>query len=129
MNKANLFVAFILFLNLCSGCQMATPDSITKVEMHLSAFGVESDAYPSIDVTIDFTHDTSYCSKWFYNPSHKPSTYKLSIDEMRRVLGVLQQLNLKKLKSEYTTNASDQPTSTTTIYTRSGNYMIRDYGL
>jgi hypothetical protein len=121
---------FILSCCLYSSCQKTTKaDSIIKVEMRLSAFGVESDDYPSIDVTIDFMQDTSYCSKWFYNPSHKPSTYKLSIVEMKKVLELLHQSNLKKLKSDYTTNASDEPTSITTIYTSSGKYVIRDYGL
>jgi hypothetical protein len=77
---------------------MAAPDSINKVEMHLSAFGVESDDYPSIDVIIDFTQDTSYCSKWFYNPSHKPSTYKLSIDEMRRGVGIIAPVRFEEAK-------------------------------
>ena len=47
----------------------APTDTITRVEMNLSAFGVESDAFPSIDVLIDFTNDSSICKKSYYNTS------------------------------------------------------------
>jgi hypothetical protein len=126
-----LFFALLVFIGCCFyGCQrpMKT-DSIIKVEMHLSAFGVESDEYPSIDVIIDFENDSSKCSRWFYNPSHKPSIYKLSNYEMKKALKLLQPSNLEKLKVEYRTNTSDEPTSTTTIYTSAYKYTIKDYGL
>jgi len=35
-----------------------TTNTVTGLEMHLSAFGVESDYAPTIDVNIDFTADS-----------------------------------------------------------------------
>jgi hypothetical protein len=105
------------------------PNSISKVEKHLSAFGVESDDFPSIDVYIDFVHDSSICRKWFYNPAHKPSIYSLSNEEMKQALNLLQIINFEEFKNEYRTNTSDQPTSTITIYTTQKKFIIKDYGL
>jgi hypothetical protein len=104
-------------------------DSFTKVEMNLSAFGVESDNFPSIEVLIDFTNDSSFCKKSYYNPAFKPSTYKLSNAELKKVLHLLQTSDLDKLKSAYKVPKSDQPTSVTTIYKGQKKYVINDYGL
>lgn len=125
--KYSIF-ACSLILVLASWGSCKRTSTITKVEMHLSAFGVESDEYPSVDAVIDFEHDSSNCLKWFYNPSHQSSNYKLSSNETRKALDLLQKLDLQNLK-EYKSNISDEPTSTTTIYTSSGNYVIKDYGL
>jgi hypothetical protein len=118
----------------CSSPQYKTTrqkstDTITRVEMNLSAFGVESDDFPSIDVLIDFTNDSSICKKSYYNPAFKPSTYKLSNSELKNVLQLLQASDLGKLKTDYKVARTDQPTSTTKIYTTQKTYVIKDYGL
>jgi hypothetical protein len=97
--------------------------------MNLSAFGVESDNFPSIDAYIDFVHDSSNCKKSYYNPAFKSSAYYLSHNEINRVLELLQKSNLEKLKEEYKVEKSDQPTSTTIIYTNTRKFTIKDYGL
>lgn len=97
--------------------------------MRLSAFGVESDDFPSIEGHIDFTNETSNFSKSFYNPGYKGSGYNLSNEEIKKVLELLQKTDLNNLKKEYSINISDQPTSTLIIYTNNGNYAIKDYGL
>ena len=97
--------------------------------MNLSAFGVESDNFPSIEVYIDFAKDSSNCSKSYYNPAFKPSTYRLSASEIKKVLQLLKASDLIKLRSEYTISKTDQPTSTTKIYAGHSTFVIKDYGL
>ena len=92
-------------------------DSVLKVEMELSAFGVESDEFPSISVVIDFTNNTSRCEKSFYNPAFKNSTYSLSKSEMVAIKKLLSIFALDKLKTEYSCDMSDQPNSVTKIFT------------
>lgn len=104
-------------------------DSIVKVEMNLSAFGVESDEFPSVYAEIDFAHDTSNCEKSFYNPAFKGSTYSLTKNEMIAIKKLLENSNLEILKTEYTCNMSDQPTSTTKIFTTKKTFVFKDYGL
>ena len=131
-----IFLSLTIFVTFgfCNPPQDKTPgqifgDTITKVEMNLNAFGVESDDFPSIDVLIDFTNDSSICKKSYFNPAFKPSAYKLSITELKNVLQLLQASDLDKLKTHYKVAKTDQPTSTTKIYTTRKTYVIRDYGL
>jgi hypothetical protein len=107
----------------------AITDSITRVEMRLSAFGVEADDIPSIAVLIDFVNDTSRCEKTYYNPAFKPSMYRLSNADIKKVLQLLRDADLDKLKTEYSVSRTDQPTSTITIYTGQRSFKIKDYGL
>ena len=107
----------------------SSSDSITRVEMNLSAFGVESDNFPSITAHIDFLKDSSSCEKTYYNPAFKSSTYRLSSAEIKKVFQLLKSSDLEKLKSEYSVSKTDQPASTTTIYAGSRTFMIKDYGL
>lgn len=104
-------------------------DSILKVEMDLSAFGVEADNFPSIKAFLDFAKDSSHCVKSFYNPAYKGSTYSLSTNDMKAVLQLLKTADLPQLKRQYTVNLSDQPRSTITIHTAKATYTIDDYGL
>lgn len=97
--------------------------------MHLSAFGVESNDFPSIDCFIDFTADSCTCNKSYYNPAFKPSTYKLSSAEIKTIYGLLQRSELDKLETHYRVPMTDQPTRTTSIYTTRKKYIIEDYGL
>ena len=104
-------------------------DSILIIEMNLSAFGVESDNFPSINVYIDFSKDSSICKKSFYNPKYKDSKYSLTKNEMETLLQLLKISDLEKLKKEYTVNRTDQPRSKTIIYTIKNKFSINDYGL
>ena len=104
-------------------------DSVVKVEMDLSSFGVESDDFPSIKAVIDFTHDTSNCVKSFYNPAYKGSTYSFTKDEMLSIKKLLNISDLEKLKAEYDVSKTDQPTSTTKIFTAKKTFVFKDYGL
>lgn len=97
--------------------------------MELSAFGVESDEFPSISVVIDFTNNTSRCEKSFYNPAFKNSTYSLSKSEMVAIKKLLSIFALDKLKTEYSCDMSDQPNSVTKIFTTKKTFVIKDYGL
>src|SRR4029078_3992198 len=104
-------------------------DSITKVNMNLSAFGVESDDFPSIVADIDFVKRSGNCKKTYYNPKFKPSMYKLSGAEIDTLLQLLKTSDLEKLRTEYSVSKSDQPTSTITIYAGQRTLVIKDYGL
>jgi hypothetical protein len=97
--------------------------------MHLSAFGVESNNLPSIDVFIDFSADSSYCKKWYYDPKYKDSVYSLSKAEMLIIASLLEKSDLSKLKKEYSVSKTDQPTSKTTIYFNNNTLHFNDYGL
>ena len=117
----------------CSACKTNITNnkghSIVKVEMHLSALGVESDNFPSIDATIDFLADSSYCRKWFYNPIHKDSIYKLTKKEIRSLLTLIDKSDFQNLKKEYTNSRSDQPSSKLIIYSTRDTLFFNDYGL
>lgn len=104
-------------------------DSIVKIDMHLSAFGVESDDFPTIDAHIDFIHGKSNCEKTFYDPKYKGSIYSLTKSEMQAILNLVKIPDLKNLQGKYEYNATDQPTSTTIVYTTKTRYMVVDYGL
>jgi len=135
--KTNFIIVLILFLTLTNCTNSQTPsvatmpshDSILKLEMNLSAFGVESDDFPSIKVFIDFTKNISSCSTTYYNPAYKGKEYRLSKNEIKIIADLLNKTDLSKLKSKYTCNKSDQPSSTTIIYTSKQKYSIEDYGL
>ncbi|WP_033417881.1 hypothetical protein [Cytophaga aurantiaca] len=133
MKTIYLLTCILIGLYSCSNGQakntdIDSPDSIVKIEMNLSAFGVESDDFPSIDVKIDFVNGTSTCVKSFYDPAHEGSTYSLTKSEMDAILKLLKISDLEKLKKEYTTNRSDQPRSKTKIYTTKKIFTIDDYG-
>ena len=132
--KYPMQIRFYILLMMCLlfGCTNGQPieqDSILKIEMHLSAFGVESDDFPSIDVNIDFINDTSRCHKWYYNPANKSSIYSLTQNEMNSILNLLKVSDLKQLKEKYSVKMTDQPNSKTVIYTGKTKFTIEDYGL
>jgi hypothetical protein len=135
MKRLYILAIVVFAFTHCSNNQSAiinnTPftDSFTKIEMHLSAYGVESDNFPSIDVSIDFVNNSSTCHKWFYNPAFKDSTYSFSKNVTDSILQILKRTDWEKIKKEYTTQASDQPTSTIIIFTASRKFTIKDYGL
>ena len=136
MRKRLYILLFIIFglISYSNGQTKSTvnnnsTDHIVKIEMNLSAFGVESDDFPSIDVVIDFSKDTSICVKSFYNPAIKGSIYSLTKNEMNSILKLLKIEDLEKLKKKYKINRSDQPNSKTKIYTNKKTFIIDDYGL
>ena len=104
-------------------------NTITKIDMDLNAFGVESDNFPSIEAHLDFQNDANICVKSFYNPAYKDSIYHLNKTETQKILTLLKNLDLEKFKKEYSVASSDQPTSTIIIYTTTNQYSIKDYGL
>lgn len=122
------YFAFIVLIS-CGQTLSTNEEKIVKIEMNLSAFGVESDSYPSIDAVIDFSKDTSVCVKSYYNPDYKGSTYSLNKKEMKLILVLLKISDIQKLNTEYTVPVTDQPSSKTIIYTTKTSYTINDNGL
>lgn len=132
MRRLSLVSLLFIVLSTLAGCgprSTVSSEEIVKIEMNLSAFGVESDFVPSIDAVIDFSKDTSICVKTYDNPAFKGSNYSLNKSEMSEILGLLKITDLKKLKTEYRVPMSDLPTSKTVIYTTKSKYTILDYGM
>ena len=128
-----LFFVFAFSLIFCFqykafGEKVLTP-KIVKIEMHLSAFGVESDSFPSISVYIDFVKDSNICEKSYYDPKIKSSVYKLSNGDVAKFFKLLNETDWNTFKTEYSVSLSDQPTSTIKIYTTNNSFSIKDYGL
>jgi hypothetical protein len=131
------FVVFVLIVtnSFCNANSVnanketISKDTILKIDMELSAFGVESDDFPSISASINFIEKTSSCKKSFYNPKHKASEYSLTSDEFTKLLKLLEKTDFAKLKKKYSVGKTDQPTSTITIYTKHQKIVIQDYGL
>jgi hypothetical protein len=128
-----LFIITILFIGCNSSAQNGFTDnnidSVVKIELNLSAFGVESDDFPSIYAVIDLVNKTSECKKSYYAPSKQNSTYFLSISEINTIIEILQNKDLEKFKKEYKINKTDQPRSIMIIYTKKRKFTIDDYGL
>lgn len=132
-------ILMLLLLVSCCGCQHSNKTSlpahqqnhaIAKLEMHLSAFGVESDNFPSVDADIDFTKKQAICRRWYYNPAHKDSTYLLTAKTIDTIYQLLVQTDFTKLKRLYERPATDQPSSTLLIIqSNKDTVTIKDYGL
>jgi len=135
MSRLCILAVIVFAFNHYSNSQSTTisgklfTDPFTKIEMHLSAFGVESDDFPSIDVNIDFVNNSGSCRKWFYNPAFKDSIYSFSKPVTDSILQILKKTDWEKIKKEYTVQKSDQPASTIIIFTENRTFVIKDYGL
>ena len=136
MRKAIFIISFlVLDLSSCalkSGQSATKPsDSVTRLEMNLSAFGVESDDFPTIKASINLINGSGKCAKSYDNPAFKPSIYTLSSEEIKEISRVLNGVDWRKLKTDYSVSKTDQPTSTITIYINNGKqkFAIKDYGL
>lgn len=138
-----LLTYLLVFITLTSYSQQADTLFMSKVvskyiditgklvhlEMHLSAFGVESDDFPDIVAHIDFKTFKGECHRSYDNPAYQPTTYYIDSIQVRAIMVLLQNSNLNALNTNYSTNRTDQPTSTTIIYTTVREYTIKDYGL
>ncbi|MEO7312747.1 MAG: hypothetical protein ABIX01_20355 [Chitinophagaceae bacterium] len=129
-----MLLAFIILIFCDSSSGEHTRESIrlntvTKIEMHLSNFGVESDGFPNIAASIDFDHDTSICKVSYYNPKNKDTAYRLTKMEIDSLENSINNCDLIILQKNYTSSQSDQPTSTAAITTTNGAFKIEDYGL
>jgi hypothetical protein len=127
-----LFLAAIfMILGAFTNCveKQGGVSNITKIEFHLSAFGVESDDFPSINGTIDFKKDSSFFERSYYNPKYKNSGYSLTKKEILKVKSLLQNVFLDSLKGNANHSRSDQPSSTITIFEKGKVFVVKDYAL
>ena len=131
---------YILLILLTSFCCCKTSKSknlnrnsvtlqVLKLEMFLDAFGVEADGFPTINAKIDFVSDSGICMVSYYEPWLKQKQYSFSKAQIDTIRSLLINNDFKKIKKDYSENASDQPTSSTTIYTIQDTFRIKDYGL
>ena len=102
---------------------------VTRVDMTLSAFGVEADELPSIEVHIDFEQNRGTARRTYFNPAYKPSTYQLTGTDLHGLRALLRAADLSALHGQYAASATDLPTSTIVVHTTKQQYVIRDYGL
>ena len=108
----------------------ASNNRINKIEMQLSAFGVESDHFPNINAFIDFTIDSSSCHKWFSNPSYKDFVYTIGKADIHKILNILRYADLNKIKRrKIDTGKSNQPGSKMRIFADKKTLAVNDYGL
>ena len=137
MQKRNYLLFIFLFILISLSFAetkkfISTPipvDTITKIEMFLNAFGVESDGFPTIKATLNFKTHRSICKVSCNEPQLNSKRYSLTQKEMRAILSILEKFDLKQLKKEYSAEETDRPTSTITIYTVKGKFEIKDHGL
>lgn len=130
-------VRFILFSSLFligQSCKVrplkqANPDIVKRIELRLSAFGVESDGFPSINAIVDLQSDTSYCIVSYYDPKFRDTTYRLTKATMDSIRYFVAHGDINMLKRKYTVSMTDQPTSTTIFYFSDKEIAISDYGL
>lgn len=120
--------AFIIIAFILASCNRRLTN-VSKIEMHLSSFGVESDNYPSINAFISLKSDSSSCHKFYYSTGHMDSTYTLTKIEIEKIKDLISHVDMEKLKKNYKVNKSDQATSTMKFYTDKEVIVIEDYGL
>lgn len=103
--------------------------TITQIEMNLSAYGVESDEFPSIRVFIDVEKDSNRCERTYYNPKFKSMNYTLADSEIETLLALLNSEEFHNLRLAYVGSRPDQPTSTIKVNRNSASTTIVDSGL
>lgn len=57
----SIILSILLFVSCAPKGATESGNTVSKIEMYLSAFGVESDRYPNIEAMIDFEKGTSLC--------------------------------------------------------------------
>jgi len=125
-----LFALLFFFLGGAGHpCASGPQDPVLRIEFKLSAMGVESEHFPSIEGKIDFAADSGIFTKSYYNPAYKDSTYYLSHAEIKQVAELLQTADLSRLQPDYRITWTDQPTSTVIFHTAHALYKVVDYGL
>jgi hypothetical protein len=117
-----------------SGCHFSAsrPEASTRrflrLEMQLSAFGVEADHFPNADAYIDFLKDSSKIKMSCYNPKHKDSSYSLTTAEIGQTREMLEKTDFSKLRNEYPAATVDMPTCRIKIFTDKDSISIIDHG-
>ena len=127
-----IFSFFILDQSCGASTQAQAPvDRVDKIEMKLSAFGVESDGFPNIEAVIDLRKDTSYCRVSYFDPKYKSRVYRLQRTEMDSIRFLISNFDIRQLHADYRVSKTDQPTSTVVLYLggNSEKIEISDYGL
>jgi hypothetical protein len=130
--KSYIVAIFVFGLFNSSSGQTKTKDSsfvIKKIEMALNVVGPEVGGYLTIHASIDLMRDSSLCSRVRLNPDYQGSTYILTKAELKSIAKLLRTADLENLKKQYATELSDQPRSTTKIYTTKKTFIFDDYGL
>lgn len=131
------YLLVILIIPFCYCSNITTPGiktnskqfQVLKLKMFLDAFGVEADGFPTICATINFVSDSGLCYVSYYEPWLKAKQYSFSKKQIDTIRALLENVDLKEMKKEYTKGPTDQPTSTTTFYTIKDTFEIKDYGL
>jgi hypothetical protein len=135
--KRHNYVSLLLFVALLfggQGCKTHPPEpgnesAIKRIELNLSAMGVEADSFPNITALIDLQNDSSYCDVSYYDPKFKATAYRLTNGSMDSVRWLMAQFNVKRLKPRYEVSSTDLPTSTAIFYFTDTTIQIVDYGL
>jgi hypothetical protein len=92
MKKLIVYLSIILTFSFCNSyrnnfsARQTSVESVLKVEMNLSAFGVESDGFPSIKATLDFEKQYGICKVSYDDPKFKDTTYSFTHVELKTFL-------------------------------------------
>ncbi len=122
-------VILLLMLSCSNHSAKNSQGQLLKIEAALSAFGVESDHFPNITGIVDFSADSSYFYKSYYNPAYKASSYVLSRETIDSLHILINLANFSKLDTLYEPKALDLPASTLTFVWNTRKYKIVDNGL
>ncbi len=129
------FITLIIFaltlpsFNYNSITNSLSHDNVSSAHFYLSAFGVESDEFPTIDAKIDFLKIKSQCQATYDEPNKKPKSYTLSSKEIDTLSHLINSVDWKQFKKAFAVGITDQPTSTLTIKIKNDIFEIKDYGL
>lgn len=131
-NRLPKFILSCSLVLLVFNCKMkaikqVNSEDVSRIEMRLSAFGVESDGFPSINAKMDLKNDTSYCEVSYYDPKFSGVIYRLSKADLDSVRYLVTHTDLRSLKKEYRGSAPDQPASTTIFYIGDDSIKVLDY--
>jgi hypothetical protein len=127
--KLVFYLSFLLVTSCTIRSKEVRKAKLLKMEVHLSAFAVESDHFPDINGFVDFTSDSSYFYKSYYNPAYKASTYSLSSEAFDSLRILISQTSFSRIDTLYKFPALDMPSSTITFVWDDKKFKTEDYGL
>lgn len=107
----------------------ANIEPVEKIEMKLSAFGVESDGFPNITAIIDLKNDTSFCDVSYYDPKFPAKTYRLTPKDMGKIRQLMAESDIRNLERKHAVSMVDQPNSIVIFHLANDSITVSDYGL
>lgn len=102
---------------------------IKSIEISISAFGVESDYFPSVFCSINYEKNESVFTESYYNPALKGKKTTMTISEMNVIKKIISYCDLNSLNVWDKTTISDQATGIIKVNYNDTFFQVEDYGL